>query len=261
MRKLLVGMVILVVSSMAWCGAWCGEEAKIFEGDKTLQRDTKRIAKKMKREDEKLAEAQKKHKKAIAKFKMELVKTYEASMKRYTKKGDLRTANAILAQIDKIKEDTQEEVLDIKGEKNGVLYVCCDDICKVSLNGKIIMASSDGNWKNVLEKEITLKKGDIISVMAANSQNARGFSAVFVPHDGKPRMVSDNTWKTYRPKTEEWWKFKPSKSDKLASNKGTNQSTASILSLKTNVGIKIDSIWGNEASCYLYRVISSKDIK
>lgn len=251
--------------------AFCAEEKPsdfdiVFKNDKSLQSSAKRVTSKIEKENAKLVMVQKKHKETIAKYQKELIKVYESTVKKYTKKGDLRAANAILAQIDKMKnEDTQEQIdealgVDSKGGKSGILYVCCDDSCKISLNGEIIIATTDSNWKKVLEKEITLKKGDIITVMAANGQNDRGFSAVFVPHnDGQP-IVSDNKWKIYHPKTGEWWKFKPGRSDRLAV-KGSNQSMPNILSLKTDIKVKIDSIWGNDASCHLYRIISSKDIK
>lgn len=160
-----VGLIILMVSGVVWCadeprvvdGADKIEEKansektenemeKVLKEDTTLRNAVKRVVAKMEKEDEKLIEAEKRHKEAIAELKEDLIKTYESAMANYTKKGDLRAANALLSQINKMRGD--EETVEVEEtEAKLSIKVQIDTLTEITITKNEIVMKSMGKTK------------------------------------------------------------------------------------------------------------------
>lgn len=109
MKRILFAAVIILTSGIAFC-----EDSKensdelvkqAVENDKVLSRDIEIATNKMDKELEKYLEAKNRYDNAMIELKSNMIKAYEESMKRYTKKGDIRMATALMAVVDKMKEN------------------------------------------------------------------------------------------------------------------------------------------------------------
>ena len=88
---------------------------EVIKKDSKLRRELNKIKKEYKDANEDLEEAKKDHAKKMAELKKETIEAYEDSMKRYTKKGDIRAATALMEKVDAMKKGEGES----GGEKLG----------------------------------------------------------------------------------------------------------------------------------------------
>jgi hypothetical protein len=159
----------------------------ILKKDPALAKSVEMVTKKMEKSDAVFEAAKAKHEEEISTLKESLVVVYETAMKSYTKKGDIRTATALMAAIDEMKGDDTEgssskSIKIIIGKwKVGTEYfdIRDDGSCSVSSgiqgkwssnNGNIDILWSSGTTTTMILETLKTTQGKTIMKIAQNNQ-------------------------------------------------------------------------------------------